>query len=361
MAEDLVSALIADRRFAPRKKLAKEVSALVKAILLDIEISISVYQESSDEEIIGKLGVGLAALAEGDLTHRVSGVSSRFQQLEQDFNVAAERLEASVAGFARTAESVRLGADEISAASNVLGGRTGRQAGALEETAASIRDVTEAVQASARSAVDVDSTVGSTHREVTEGQQVVEQALAAMNAIERSSQEVTKIIDLIDGIAFQTNLLALNAGVEAARAGDAGKGFAVVANEVRALAQRTADAAGEIKQLIVTSGEQVGEGVTLVGTTAATLSRIVDQVGEVSRHIGEIRQATEVQADKLAQINGAVTEMDRMTQQNAAMVEESTASARNLASEAKQLAELVSRFKSAVSGSPAQQKFARAA
>jgi len=237
--------------------------------------------------------------------------------------------------------------------------RTERQAGSLEETAASMRDVTEAVQASARSAAEADGAAGVTQQEVSRGQQVVRQALGAMQAIEKSSQEVTKIIDLINGIAFQTNLLALNAGVEAARAGDAGKGFAVVANEVRALAQRTADAAGEIKGLIVSSADKVGEGAVLVGNAADTLGRIVGRVDEVTRHIGAIREATERQAGNLAQINAVVGDMDRMTQQNAAMVEQSSAAARCLTGEAGHLARLVGQFRT--SAGQAVQNWARAA
>ncbi len=350
VAQDLVTAVIQQRRFTSRRKLAADVAALVKAILLDIEISISVYQETSDEEVLGSVGRGLEQLAEGNLSHRLSGVSARFRQLETDFNKAAGQLEESLSGVSRAAETVRVGADEIAAASNDLGQRTERQAGSLEEAAASMREVTDSVQASARSTAEVDAAVGATRSEVGEGQQVVQQALDAMHQIERSSQEVTKIIELIDGIAFQTNLLALNAGVEAARAGDAGKGFAVVANEVRALAQRSADAAGDIKQLIVSSGTKVGEGVALVGATSETLARIVERVAEVSRHVSEIRTASERQALNLAQINSTVGEMDRMTQQNAAMVEQSSAAARSLAGEAATLSGLVERFRTSAAG-----------
>lgn len=359
VAQDLIAALIERRRFSSRRQLARDVAALVKAILLDIEISVSVYQQATDEEVIGSFGTGLAKLAEGDLTCRLSGVSSRFAQLQDDFNTAAAGLENSLASVARTASTVRVAAEEISCAASDLGVRTERQAGSLEEAAASIREVNQSVQASARGTGEVDSAVGRTQIEVTEGQRVVESALAAMQAIERSSNEVTKIIELIDGIAFQTNLLALNAGVEAARAGDAGKGFAVVATEVRALAQRSADAAGDIKQLIVSSADKVGEGVALVEETSETLTRIVERVADVSRHIADIRQASENQALNLAQVNGTVAEMDRNTQQNAAMVEQSSAAARSLAAEAAALSELVGRFRTGAAPVPMQR--ARAA
>ena len=174
---------------------------------------------------------------------------------------------------------------------------------------------------------------------------VIEPYLEATLLVAKSSQEISQIINVIDGIAFQTNLLALNAGVEAARAGDAGKGFAVVANEVRALAQRSADAAKDIKGLIMTSSEQVSDGVTLVGETGSLLDRIVERVGAISALITAIAESAEVQSANLQQVNGAVGEMDKMTQQNAAMVEESTAAARSLAGEADELSSLVARFR----------------
>lgn len=200
------------------------------------------------------------------------------------------------------------------------------------------------VKETATSAAQVTTAITDAHREASEGGRVVEQAVDAMGAIERSAQEITQIINVIDGIAFQTNLLALNAGVEAARAGDAGKGFAVVANEVRALAQRSAEAAKDIKALIMTSGQQVEQGVNLVGETGSMLNRIVVRVGEISALISSISESTEIQAAGLQQVNSAVGDMDKVTQQNAAMVEESTAAARSLASEADELANLVARF-----------------
>src|SRR3546814_791917 len=193
--------------------------------------------------------------------------------------------------------------------------------------------------------IGANTVVNEAHREAADGGQTVARAVAAMDQIEKSAQEIAQIINVIDGIAFQTNLLALNAGVEAARAGDAGKGFAVVANEVRALAQRSADAARDIKQLITTSSEQVESGVHLVGQTGQMLDRIVAKVDEVRGLITEISASTEAQASNLQQVNGAIGDMDSRTQQNAAMVEQSTAAARSLASEASQLLKLVSRFK----------------
>jgi len=213
--------------------------------------------------------------------------------------------------------------------------------------------VTSNVGETARGAVSVQHSIGEAHQEATDGGVVVERAVAAMAAIERSAQEITQIINVIDGIAFQTNLLALNAGVEAARAGDAGKGFAVVANEVRALAQRSADAAKDIKELITASSEQVAGGVRLVGETGELLQKIVTRVGEINDKVRGIAQSTESQSTNLQQVNTAVAEMDRMTQHNAAMVEESTAAARSLAQEANQLTGLVSRFRTSGAGATA--------
>lgn len=208
-----------------------------------------------------------------------------------------------------------------------------------------MNQVTSMVRETAKGAAEVNRSIDEAHREASEGGAVVKRAVGAMGAIEKSASEITQIINVIDGIAFQTNLLALNAGVEAARAGDAGKGFAVVANEVRALAQRSADAAKDIKALITTSAEQVGAGVALVGETGTLLDRIVTRVGAISGMITTIAESAETQATNLQQVNGAVGEMDKMTQQNAAMVEESTAAARSLAGEAEALADVVARFK----------------
>ena len=191
---------------------------------------------------------------------------------------------------------------------------------------------------------EVQRSIADVHHEAEEGGQVVRRAVAAMAAIEKSANEITQIIAVIDGIAFQTNLLALNAGVEAARAGDAGKGFAVVANEVRALAQRSADAAKDIKELIEASTTQVNDGVSLVGETGTLLDTILQRIGGVTVLTAEIAQSAESQSANLQHINASVGEMDRMTQQNAAMVEESTAAARNLADEANELTRMVDRF-----------------
>jgi methyl-accepting chemotaxis protein len=201
------------------------------------------------------------------------------------------------------------------------------------------------VQETASSAANVRVTIGETQGEADEGGQVVQRAVTAMGAIEKSSEQIGQIINVIDGIAFQTNLLALNAGVEAARAGDAGKGFAVVANEVRALAQRSADAAKDIKELITASTQQVSGGVALVAETGSCLAKIVQRIANISQLMTSINDSSLSQATSLHQINAAVSEMDHMTQQNAAMVEQSTAAAHSLAGNAADLTKIVARFK----------------
>ncbi|MBY0306286.1 MAG: HAMP domain-containing protein [Sphingomonas sp.] len=302
--------------------------------------------EAKQRVVVDELAQAMDALAAGDMTYRIeTSLSPEYESLRTGFNQSINGLGEIMSSVSDTASSVHSGASEIRAASDDLALRTEQQAASLEETAAAMNQVTSMVRDTARGAADVSRSIDEAQREASEGGAVVKRAVGAMGAIEKSANEITQIINVIDGIAFQTNLLALNAGVEAARAGDAGKGFAVVANEVRALAQRSADAAKDIKALITTSAEQVGTGVALVGETGTLLDRIVTRIGTISSMITTIADSAETQATNLQQVNGAVGEMDKMTQQNAAMVEESTAAARSLAGEAETLAEVVSRFK----------------
>jgi len=302
--------------------------------------------EAKQRAVVETLSGALDQLADGNLAHRIdTPLAHEYEALRTTFNDTVDRLGDLMKRVSDSAGSVSTGAAEIRAASDDLALRNEQQAASLEETAAAMNQVTGIVRDSAASAADVQRSIAEAHREATDGGAVVRNAIQAMAAIEQSAQEITQIINVIDGIAFQTNLLALNAGVEAARAGDAGKGFAVVANEVRALAQRSADAAKDIKELITASTEQVGGGVALVGETGQLLEKIVGRVGEISESVAGIAQSTENQSVNLEQVNSAVGEMDRMTQQNAAMVEESTAAARSLAEEARELTELVSRFR----------------
>ena len=344
VADELIHDVIEKGPRLSKKRLSKQVAALVKAILLDIELSVSVYQEVSDESIIEKIGVALSNLAQGNLGHSVEGVASRFKQLELDFNTANRRLAHSMEAVGLASQSVHQAASEIKAASEDLGLRTERQAAKLETTAASVRAVTSALQVSASRSEEVDAVAKAAHTEVAQGQGIVASTIGAMQAIEQSSLEITRVIELIDGVALQTNLLALNAGVEAARAGDAGKGFAVVATEVRALAQRVAGAAKEIKHLVSTSVNQVAEGVALVGETGRMLEKVAASVEGISKNIEEISDASRKQASNLSMINASVDEMDQATQQNAAMVEQASAAARSLADKAHELNAQMGRF-----------------
>ena len=295
--------------------------------------------------IVDSIGAGLARMAEGDVTHRVNAdLGGAFAKLKTDFNATADRLQDTLKGVLNSTHQIANGAAEISTAADDLSRRTEQQAASLEQTAAALEEITASVKTAAGNAREASNTVGSTKAAAEEGGQVVESAVKAMDAIAQSSRQVTDIIGVIDEIAFQTNLLALNAGVEAARAGDAGKGFAVVASEVRALAQRSSEAAKEIKTLISASSAHVGEGVRLVGESGHVLKRIIEQVVEIDKLSRGSAEAGQQQASGIEEVNAAVSSMDQATQQNAAMVEQSTAASRNLADETRRLQELVGFF-----------------
>ncbi|MCO8031245.1 methyl-accepting chemotaxis protein [Brevundimonas diminuta] len=299
-----------------------------------------------DRVAITALAEGLNAMAAGDLTYRIDvPFAPKAEQLKADFNAAISQLEQAVAVVVDNVAAIRSGSGEISQASDDLSRRTEQQAASLEETAAALDEITATVNRTADGARQASRVVQTARNEAEASGAVVSDAVAAMTAIEQSSNQIGAIIGVIDEIAFQTNLLALNAGVEAARAGDAGRGFAVVASEVRALAQRSADAAKEIKTLITASGRQVEQGVALVGQTGQALGRIVAEVAEIDGLMSEISASAQEQATGLQQVNTAVNQMDQVTQQNAAMVEESTAASHSLAQEADVLAASVARFK----------------
>ena len=296
--------------------------------------------------VVDALSAGLSRLAAKDLEHQLD------QPFPQAYEALRENYNAAVASLAEALRIVRIGTanvqgsiSEIGAAAQDLALRNEAQAARIAQTAGAMDAVTGIVQETATGAQAVSQTITLADREAGEGGEVVRRAIEAMAAIEHSAQEIGQIISVIDGIAFQTNLLALNAGVEAARAGEAGKGFAVVATEVRALAQRSADAAQSIKALITTSGEQVGAGVELVRESGTRLEAIVRRIGEIGTLTGSIAGSATRQAESLRQINAAMAEMDRMTQQNAAMVEESSAATRSLAAEAVRLNELARTFR----------------
>lgn len=297
------------------------------------------------ELVVTRMGTALGKLAEGDLVHRIEPpFPAEYEQLRGAYNSAAERLDSVLARVGGSAISVSNGAAEIRTAASDLANRNQSQAASVEESSAAMKQVAGIVAATAARTREVESEIALATQDAQAGGALVNEAMAAMGAIERSSQEIDRIIGLIDSIAFQTNLLALNAGVEAARAGDAGRGFAVVANEVRALAQRSADAASEIRTLIATSSREVTGGVNLVGRTGAAITAMVGRVSTLSILVSEIAQATRDQSQSLDQVSASVTGMDSMTQRNAAMVEQTAAASRSLADEAGELADAVSRF-----------------
>ncbi len=296
--------------------------------------------------IVSTLGTALAQFKDGDLGARITAsLDGPFASLKTDFNAMAAELEQVIGSVAGTASSVQTGSTEIRAASDDLAARTEQQAASLESAANAMREVTSKVEESAYNASAVRETIGRATDRANLGGDVVKRAVSAMDSIVSSSKTITQIIDLIDGIAFQTNLLALNAGVEAARAGEAGKGFAVVANEVRALAQRSAEAARDIKGLISGSAQHVEMGVKLVSETGEALDAIITQVSEIGTLIEGIATAAVDQASSISKVNVTMGELDRMTQQNAAMVEESAAASRNLSGQAANMANMVARFR----------------
>ena len=311
--------------------------------------------------VVQATGRGLSALAAGDLSYRIQeSFPGDYAILREDFNRAMTALDEAVAVIRDNAGSMQSGAHEISSAAEDLSRRTERQAAGLEETAAALDQITATVRKAAENAQAADTVVGQTRAQAEAGGGVVQRAISAMGEIEASSKQIGDIIGVIDEIAFQTNLLALNAGVEAARAGEAGRGFAVVASEVRALAQRSADSAREIKTLISTSSTQVKSGVVLVRESGEALSGIAARVNEITHLMGEIRASTQEQALALAEVNTAVNEMDQVTQQNAAMVEESTAASLSLNREAADMAQLVGRFQVSGGAAPAPIRQAQA-
>jgi methyl-accepting chemotaxis protein len=301
---------------------------------------------ASQKQVVDCLAKALISFAEGDLTWKITEwFSTEYKTLRMDFNQASARMEATMRRVTDSTRNVTTGAAEINVATTDLARRTEQQAGQLEQSAATLAEITSAVQKTSQNAGSVAQLAAAAREDATASGGVVQETVTAMSGIENSSRQIANIIGVIDEIAFQTNLLALNAGVEAARAGDAGRGFAVVATEVRALAQRSADAAKEIKGLISTSGAQVGNGVKLVNQTGDALMRITGQISKLTELVSDIASSARQQAAALNALSGTVNQMDQVTQRNADMVEQAAAASTSLSAEAAALSKLVDEFK----------------
>ncbi|MBG0808625.1 methyl-accepting chemotaxis protein [Methylosinus sp. H3A] len=288
---------------------------------------------------------GLERLAAGNLKHRLNDpFSTDYEKIRHCYNMAIDKLRGAFADIIGHIDGLTSRTREIAGAADALAQRTEQQAASLEQTSAALEEITSTVHKTSDGAQRAAGVVSEAQADATRSSEIVRNAIEAMGRIETSSRQIGQIIGVIDEIAFQTNLLALNAGVEAARAGEAGRGFAVVASEVRALAQRSAEAAREIKSLISTSSSQVEDGVALVAQTGKSLDRIVDQVVEANKVVVEIANGAREQATGLAEVNTAVAQMDQFTQQNAAMVEETTAASHGLKSDIERLSMSVDAF-----------------
>lgn len=368
LLEQLVHAVITQRwpgRFGRRgsETLAAEVGVIVKAALLDMDYSISIYldilseqrdqaeatrlnAEREQEQALATLTEALARLAKGDLEHHLpDDMPANFRQVAADYNQSVMTLAATLSIARSASEEILKSTSSIAEAAGNLAHRTEQQAAGLEESTAALHELSGSVSTAAEGAQQAAGVVRLTLNEAQASGAVVASAVDAMGAIEKSSDGISKIIGVIDEIAFQTNLLALNAGVEAARAGEAGRGFAVVAQEVRELAQRCANAAREIKGLISQSSNQVQSGVGLVNSAGEALRNIIARIDEINTIVGKIALAASDQSGGLKEVSTAVGSMDSITQQNAAMVEETSAQTQTLRDEVERLVTSLRGFK----------------
>lgn len=345
-----------------RHVLADRQAAQELEISNEREQNLRQQQDEAHEQarVVSVIGRALEDLARGDLTVRCGDLGASYAGLRNNFNEALSHLEAAMGRVNAKGNDIGLSKEEIRRASNELSQRTERQAASLEETSAALDELTVAVRQTAEGADEASKRVHAVSAEASRSDAVVAQAIEAMSGIEKSSAEIGKIIGVIDEIAFQTNLLALNAGVEAARAGESGKGFAVVAQEVRELAQRSAAAAKEIKDQIARSSGQVDQGVRLVGEAGEALKRISGQIKAANEIVSKIAHSASEQDTTLRSISSSMNQLDAATQQNAAMAEETTASAETLAADTEDLLALIRGFR-VNDGQPAADHRRRAA
>jgi methyl-accepting chemotaxis protein len=341
---------------------ADVIGALIKAVMLDMDLAISTYIDAAEaarkaaEEanaqaaarqtmVVEALTRNLALLAQGDLTCHMPEVPAEYQKLKNDFDSAVAKLNEAIGTVAMIAQEVTGASQEIASATTAFSQRTEEQAASLEQTSSSMEEIAATVKNNAENAKRANDLAQGTREVANRGGAVVSEAVSAMARIEESSGKIADIISVIDEIARQTNLLALNAAVEAARAGEAGRGFAVVASEVRSLAQRSSQAAKDINGLITNSSGQVKEGVELVNRAGTTLQEIVKSIKNVADLVAEIATASGEQAGGIEQVNKTLAQIDEMTQQNSAMVEENAAAARTLDHQADLMIERLHAFK----------------